>query len=178
MYSVKVLTAEELRDLYQKTYCHSKVNLEKKIEYFHCDDFHPSFFSDKKHEDTLRFTVVYNEKDILGICKFAWWECPGNYSISYLSTNKDYLKQGISKILIEETFRYFSNTYPNETLNFSGYSIEGWKYLRNSILEASVKHRVPISEKAIEYITEWTDEKRKLFDESREIIKNTYGYAY
>lgn len=178
MHSVKVLKAEELRDLYQKLYYNSKIDLEKQIKYFYCNDFHSYWNGNKKHEDTLRFVVVYNEKDILGICKFAWYECPETFSVSYLSTNKSYLKQGISKVLIEETFRYFSNTYPGHFLHFSGYSIEGWKYLRNKILEASVKYQVPISEKAIEYITEWTDEKRKLFDESREIIKNKYGYVY
>ena len=95
----------------------------------------------------VQFIVAYNDKDILGICKFAWFDISGKYSVCYLSTNKDYFKQGISKRILNELFKYFSKTYPNDILSFTGYSIDGWKYLREKILELSDKYNVKIDEK-------------------------------
>lgn len=65
--------------------------------------------------------------------------------------------------------------YPNEILNFTGYSIDGWSYLHKRILELSKKYNEKIREKAIEYVTDWNDEDRELFNKSREEIKKIYG---
>jgi aspartyl/asparaginyl-tRNA synthetase len=87
-------------------------------------------------------------------------------------------------------FKYFSETYPNETLHWSGYSIDGWKYLRKTILELSDKYNVKLNEKGIEYFTRWdnstktfiedySEESRKLYDQSKEEIKkynNDYDF--
>ena len=85
---------------------------------------------------------------------------------------------------MNELFKYFSKTYPNDILSFTGYSIDGWKYLREKILELSDKYNVKIDEKAIEYVIDWTKKKRKLFNKSRKIIsdkypdKHYYVYSY
>jgi len=169
----EILTVGEFISLYQKLYNERDVNLKEKIHYFDYNDF-DRWGGCQQHRDTLRFAVAYNERDITGVCKFAWWEGSGNYSASYLSVHNDYKNRGISKEMLEVFYKYFSETYPTETLHWTGYSIEGWKYLRNGILKASEKYNVTIKEKPIEFITEWTDENRRLFDESREIIKPVY----
>ncbi len=178
---IKVLTEDELSNLYRKLYQKvnggSKINLKDKIHYF---DYHDlsSWGGSEKHRNSLVFITAYNDKDILGICKFAYWDSGKNYSVSYLSTNNDYFQLGISKKLMEELFKYFSKKYPNETLNWSGYSVDGWKYLRKSILEMSKKYNVKILEKSIEYVTKWSDENRKLYDKSKKIIKKEYPSKY
>ena len=112
------------------------INLENKIKYFLYNDFN-NYSASENYKKTLRFIVCYNNKDILGVCKFANWSISGNFSISYVSTNIDYRNKGISKKILEVFFYYFSETYPNETLNLTGYSILGWVCLRKYNLEFS-----------------------------------------
>ena len=149
-YDVGIFTIDEADKLYIKYLNKYQWNysLKNKIHYF--SGFERSNFNDN-YNNTCRFIIAYNDKDILGICQFAYWSSSDHYAISYCSTNEDYFWMGISKRLLEELFKYFSKTYPNETLNFSGYSVEGWKYLRKYILEFSKKYNVKIKEKGIEY---------------------------
>jgi len=180
-FNIEIFTISEASDFHQKflekNKKYRKINLKTKIHYFDYNDFSTMFASDS-YKKSCRFIIAYNEKDILGICKFAYWDMSSNYAISYLSTNEDFFSKGISKKLLETTFKYFSETYPNETLSFSGYSIEGWKYLRKSILEFSKKYSVKITEKGIEYpgrSGKFSEEDWQLMSKSREEIKNTYG---
>ena len=175
---IEILNADEFRDIYNNLYCNvEKFDLKDKIHYFSYRDF-STYGGGNKHQDSLRFFVAYNDKDILGVCKFAYWESSKTYAVSYLSTNKDYMNQGISKKILDVLFDYFSKTYPTETMHWSGYSIQGWLYLRPSIKKMSNKYNVKIVDKAIEYITEWNDENRNLFDESRKIIMSEYNLEY
>jgi hypothetical protein len=173
---VEVLTADQFEKLYLKIYP-NQIDLNHLIKYFYWDDL-TSIFSSPKHSESIRLITAYNDKDILGICLIAWWEMSKHYSISYLSTNTNYLKMGISKKLLDKTFQYFSETYPNDELNFSGYSIEGWKYLHKNVVELAKKYHIKLKERAIHYITDWNDEKRQLYDKSREEINKLYGYEY
>ena len=181
-YKVEVLTGKEFRELYHKIYPYdydsdTNFDLKKKIHYF--DWNFDSSFADKKHRDSERLITAYNDKDILGICFFAWWDSGKHYSVSYLSTNSDYFNMGISKRLLDVLFKYFSETYPNEILYWSGYSIEGWKYLHPTILQLSKKYNVKLREKAIEYVKgDWTDETCELSNKSREEIKKLYPDWY
>jgi len=171
---VEVLTADEFRDLYFEIYP-EQVNLTDLIRYFSWNGV-DSFSGGDKHNDSIRLVTAYNNKDILGICFFAWWQSSGNYAISYLSTNKNYFNMGISKKILEEMFKYFSKSYPDDILTFSGYSIDGWLYLRKKILELSNKYNVDIKEKGIEYVADWTDNNRELYNKSKEEVKRLYGY--
>jgi hypothetical protein len=175
-YKVEVLTGKEFNELYLKLYPRQKVNLKDKIHYF--DWSFDNGFGDKKHNDSIRLITAYNEKDILGICFFAWWSSGDHYSVSYLSTNKDYFNMGISKRLLDVLFKYFSETYPDEIMYWSGYSIEGWKYLHPSIVQMSKKYNVKLREKAIEFFKGWSDETRELVDKSKEEIKKLYPEWY
>lgn len=182
-YKVEVLTSEEFNKLYFKIYPR-QTNLKDKIHYF---DWHfDNVFGDKKHRDSIRLITAYNKKDILGICFITWWSSGDHYAVSYLSTNKDYFQMGISKRILDVLFKYFSETYPDDIMYWSGYSIDGWKYLHPKILELSKKYNVKTKEKAIEYptkwdkntgefVTKWDDESHELFDKSREEIEKIYG---
>ena len=157
----EILTCAEFKDLLRT------ISIEK-IKYFDFDiDLYHS-------SDTCRFVVVHNDKMIIGICKFAYWDLSKNYCMSYVSTHPDYMDKGIAKSILNELFKYFRQNYVNETLCFTGYSIDGWKYIRPAIFKYSEQFNVKIDEKAIEYITDWTDEARLLFDQSREIISKLY----
>lgn len=112
------------------------------------------------------------------MCQVAYWSLSDHYAISYCSTNKDYFGKGVSKRLLEELFKYFSETYPTETLNFSGYSIDGWLFLRKYILEYSKKYNVKIKEKGVEYpgIGNHTmDEFYDMVGKTKKEIEDTYG---
>lgn len=191
-YKVEVLTADEFSKLYNKLYPYNydldenekQFHLKDKIHYFDYGDMKRSWWGRNQiYDKTLRLITAYNDKDILGVCKFAYWDSGKHYAVSYLSTNNDYFQMGISKKLLEELFRYFSETYPNETLNWSGYSIDGWKYLHPKILELSKKYNVKLKEKGIEYVTgptwiengKWKDEAIEIYDKSKEEIKRLYG---
>ena len=178
-YDIGIFTMEEASNLYQKILKANdfEYDLKDKIHYYDYHDFNSMYGSDN-YTKTCRFIIAYNEKDILGICKFANWASSNNYAVSYLSTNKDFSSMGISKKLLDSLFDYFSKTYPNETLNFSGYSVEGWKYLHKNILEFSKKYNVKIKEKGVEYpgrSGKHDDEFWDLTNKSKEEIKNIYG---
>jgi hypothetical protein len=180
-FDIGIFTIKEAQKLYQK-YLEKydyEYDLKDKIHYYDYNDF-DTFYASDNYIKTCRFIIAYNNNDILGICKFAHFELSDHYAVSYTSTNKDFLSMGISKKLLEELFKYFSKTYPNEILNFSGYSIEGWKYLRKYILEYSKKYNVKIIEKGVEYPgtgDKYTDEFWKLHDQSKEEIKKLYNIS-
>ena len=178
-YNVDIFTIIEAEDLYQNILKKNKFKyyLKDKIHYYSNGDFSTMFASDH-YIESCRFFIAYTDKDILGICKFANWDSTGHYAVSYLSTNKDFYSMGISKKLLDVFFKYFSKTYPNETLHFSGYSVEGWNFLHKNILEFSKKYNVKIREKGVEYPGKdgkHDDNYWKLTDKSREEIKNLYG---
>lgn len=177
-YKVDIFTIKESQKLYQSYLEKYDYNydLKDKIHYYSTDDF-STFSTSKKYLETCRFIIAYNNDDILGICKFAYFDLNKHYAISYCSTNKDYFGKGIAKKLLEELFKYFSKTYPNEILNFSGYSIEGWKYLRKYILEFSKKYNVKIFEKGVEYPGKagYSDDFFDLVHKSKEEVKRIYG---
>lgn len=158
-----VFTQEELRDFIQKRKLN---NLKEKIHYFSYDDL-SSLFCSKDYIENLKFIVSYTEKELVGICKFSYYSLSEGYAISYISTHEDYKNRGVAKAVIEELFKFFKSNFPNNTLSLSGYSINGWKYIRKYILMFSQKYNVRINEKPIEYVTEWTEKNRELFDESR-----------
>jgi len=187
-YKIDIFTIKEASDFYSKfinkndyhnyEFGYERYNLKKKIQYFDYIDMQ-SYGGSKKYNDTCRLIIAHSDTDILGICKFAHWDSSNSYSISYLSTNKDFFEIGVSKKLLEKMFDYFSKTYSNDVLAFSGYSVEGWKYLRKSILDFSNKYKVAIKEKSIQYpgiSGRFTEEEYELMDKSKEEIKNKYGY--
>jgi GNAT superfamily N-acetyltransferase len=173
-FDIGIFTIKEAQKLYQK-YLEKydyEYDLKDKIHYYDDDDF-DIFYTSDNYIKTCRFIIAFNENDILGICKIAFFESSNHYAVNYLSTNKDFLSMGISKKLLEELFKYFSKKHSNEILNFSGYSVEGWKYLRKYILEYSKKYNVKIIERGVEYpgLTGETDEYWKLCNQSKEEIK-------
>jgi len=177
-YKVEVLTGDEFRELYWKIYDKVNMNLKDKIHYFNWDDI-SSIFSKDKHKESSKFITAYNDKDILGVCYIAWWDSGEHYSVSYLSTNKDYFGMGVSKRILDVLFKYFSETYPNEIMYWSGYSIDGWKYLHKNVIEMAKKYNVKVREKAIEYMkNDWSDETRQLYNQSKEEIKKLYPEWY
>ncbi len=155
-------------------------HLKDKIHYFNGFD---KWGGSDEFRKSCRYIIAYNNDDILGVCQFAYWGSGGHYAISYCSTNRDYLSMGVSKRILEELFKYFSETYPNETLNFSGYSIDGWRYLRKYILEYSKKYNVKIFEKWMEYPgvdkhgvqRKQDDDFYDLYRKSKEEVKQIYG---
>lgn len=177
---VDVLNLKQFKKLLDKLYPYNydepekNINLEDKIHYFRYNDLN-SFYMSNEFENSLRFIAAYNENDILGIAKFAYWNSSSQYSTSYISVHIDYKHMGISKKILEKLFQYFSKTHPNEILSITGYSIEGWLYLRNTIRKLAAKYNIKIKEKPIEYITDWNDENHKLIIKSKDEIKKIYG---
>ena len=178
-YEVDIFTMEEASKFYwdfaDKNEKYRDIDLKDKIHYFHHFDSWSVSDNFRKH---CRFIIAYNDIDILGICEFAYYESSKNYAISYCSTNDEYFQKGISKKLLETLFKYFSETYPNETLNFSGYSPAGWYYLRKYILEFAEKYNVKIKEKPMEYPGKngkQDEEWFKLYNKSKEEIIKKYG---
>lgn len=182
-YQVKIFTNDEFYDFLNenrdKYHIYDEKNdLKSRIKYFDWNDF-SSWFPHwlKKHGETLRFIVAYNDDDILGICKFAWFDFGQHYSMSYCSTNKNYYQHGISKRLLEELFKYFSETYPDDTLHLSAYSVLGWKHLRKTILQLAKKYNVKIQEQSIKYDYSW-DTDEEIVKQSQDTIKDLYGSQY
>jgi len=179
-YKIDIFTIDEAYTFFYQNFLKKKgnkdYNLKDKIHYFDYYDFNNRFSNDL-YSKSCKLIIAHNDKDILGICKFAYWEGSKNYAISYLSSNKDFFSMGVSKKLLETLFKYFSEIYPNEILNFSGYSVDGWKYLRKSILELSKKYNVKIKEKGIEYpgIDGLKPDFYDLVSKSKEEIKKIYG---
>lgn len=171
-FDIKIFTADEFYNFFMSKYGQN-YDLKSKISYFNFDDL-SSLWSSDKHFKTQRFIVAYNNKDILGISRFAWFEFSG-YAMSYTQVNNDYRNKGISKMLLEKLFMYFSKNYSNEELNISAYTIDGWKYIRNTILNLSEKYNIKLREKAIEFISDWSEENRNLYKKSRKDIRNKYG---
>ena len=77
-YSVDVLTAGEFRKLFNELYPYN-YNLKDIIKYFSWNIDGGS----QKHHKSSRLITAYNDKEILGICFFAWWEASSTYSVSY-----------------------------------------------------------------------------------------------
>ena len=179
-YNVDIFTNKEAAELYRTYYYkyNYEYDLRSKIHYFR--EFDP-WSSSENYDKSSRFIVAYNDDDIIGICHIANYDSSDHWAISYCSTNKDYFQKGISKRLLEECFKYFSENYPNETLHFSGYSVEGWKYFRKYILEFANKYNVKIEEQGVGYpgpTGKQGDEFYDLVRTSNAEVKKLYGKRY
>lgn len=180
-YEIGIFTIDEAHSLYRKILENNdyNYNLENKLHYFNYNDFNTIYASDEFIE-SCRFIIAHNKNDILGICKFAYFDLSDNYSVSYLTTNNEFLSIGVSKKILDVFFKYFSKKYPNNILSFSGYSVEGWLYLRKNILTLSKKYNVKIKEKGVQYpgISGYNDEFFSLANKSKEEINKTYNNEY
>lgn len=177
----KVLTQEEFSYLIygnsgmpKKKY---SIDLDK-IRYFSFDDICRSWMASEKHTESLRYVVCYDKNHIYGALKFAWFEGSKNYSITYCSTNKEYVSQGICKEIIKVFCEYFSNTYPDENLNISQYSVSGWKYLRPTLLRYSKINNITFVDNIVGYFDDgkvYDKEYYELRDLSIKIVgRNDY----
>lgn len=119
-YKVEVLTADEFSDLYNKLYPYNydldenekQFHLKDKIEFFDYEDMNFSFGGrneggrNEMYYKTRRLITAYN-KEILGICKIAYFDLQKNVSVSYLSTNNDYFQNGNFKKIIGRIIQIF-----------------------------------------------------------------------
>lgn len=88
-YKVEILTGSKFSKLYHKLYPYdydsdTPFDLSKKIHYFNWNDVN-SYGGSQKHSDTSRFVTAYNNKDILGICFFSWWDSGDHTNLSNTS---------------------------------------------------------------------------------------------
>lgn len=178
-YKVDIFTVEQAQKFWRKFYKKKNYNysLLDKIRYYSHSDFHPYIpLAGDEYMKHCRIFIAHNNDDILGMAKFAWWNIQNHFAISYVSTNKDYYQLGVSRRLLETIMKYFSENYPNDILYFSGYSVEGWKYLRKYILEYSKKYNVKIIEQAVKYPGSkgYDKEFYDLYSSSKEEIKKLY----
>jgi hypothetical protein len=89
----EILTQEQLRKLIQEK---KQYKLVDKIHYFHSSDL-DSWCCPEHYLEHLKFVVCYNKKDIIGICKFAFYDLQNEYAISYISTHSNYKNKGVVK---------------------------------------------------------------------------------
>jgi len=174
-YKIEIFNQKNFSNFIYSKFRH--INIANDIKYFDYDNL-SDLWGSKKHNSSIRFIVAYNDNNILGIIMLAYWELQEHYSVSYISTNKNFRKTGISIKLINKLFEYFSTHHKNEILYLTGYSIDGWKYLRKYILLYSKKYNVEIKEKAIEYIEYNVEDDRELFNQSRKEIQQLYPGTY
>lgn len=170
--TIDVLTPRGLLNLYTDLFSDRNIHIQDKLKYFSdfdMDDYHHGEILKK----TLRFFVLHDKKDILGICKVGKWDNNPVLSLSYLSIHEDHKNKGYSKMLLEEVFEYVSTNYPGETFHITGYSIDGWKYMRPTLLNLSDKYKVKLKEKPVEHL-DGSAEGRELLRISRELIGNPY----
>lgn len=174
MFTVKVFTSAEFRDLYISLYENitaKGINPMSGIKYFSFDDF-ASCCSPKNYDKNLRFITAFSEKEIIGVAKIAYYDLTKSYGLSYISVRDEYKNIGVASALLECTIKYFAEKYPGKKLNPSGYTVDGWKYLRNKFNSYCNKYGVKFNDRAIEYVAEWNEETRKLYNESKLIINN------
>ena len=174
-YNLKVFTQNEFTDFYVKNYGYD-YNLSDRIEYFSYDDLSHIFGNDD-YNKSLRFIVAYNDKDILGIAKYAYYSMQKRYGVSFISTNNSFLKRGISENLVEEMLRYFSEHNKDEILGMSEYSITGWHSLRHNFRKFAKKYGVKVKEQKIGYGIK-TDDDLDLYNQSKKEIQELYPGTY
>jgi len=158
------MTASEFSKL---VYCgclpkENYVNDLKQIKYFSYDDFGCHFYGSKEYNDSLVFVVCYDEEHIYGVTKFAYFSNEEHYSISYCSTNKNYLNKGICSKMVDLFTSYFSQ-----------YSVSGWKYLRPLLLNLCKQKDISFRDNIIGYMDDdakYSDEYYTLRDISIKIV--------
>jgi hypothetical protein len=166
-----VVNIDGMSKLYNDYYNLGQKNIFNKIKYFVDSDL-SKWFMPESLEKSIKFFVICTEKEIIGIAKIGIWS-EGIISLSFLSVHNGHKGKNISKKLCDMVFRYMKENYPGETLHLTGYSVEGWNYLRPSLLRFSKTYNVPIKEKAIEYIEDTSPETYELLQKSRVIINGT-----
>jgi len=116
------------------------------IKYF--SETHPRQTSSSDNVEFVFFTEWIDNK-LVGLCKlktggsycYSHPEC--NDWVSFLSVDKDYQKQGISTKILNELFKYLlDNDY--KKILISGYSKNGFQFLRKNILELGCKYSIEI----------------------------------
>lgn len=90
-YEIKIFKINEAGDFIYYDFLERNPNykIEDKIKYFDYDDLYTHYHTSKSMEESLRIIIAYNKTDILGVCKFAYWEI----SKSKIILGKEYLKE-------------------------------------------------------------------------------------
>ena len=166
-----VVNIDDMSKLYEDYHNLGQKDIFNKIKYFSDSDL-TTWFMSESLVNSIKFFIICTEKEIIGVAKIGIWE-EGRISLSFLSVHNQHKGNNISKKLCEMVFQYMKENYPGETLHLTGYSVEGWNYLRPSLLRFSKTYNVPIKEKAIEYIEDRTPETYELLQKSKEIISGT-----
>lgn len=143
----------------------------KNINYFSYEDLRVLHFN-QKYNETLRFVVCYDLKNIYGIIKFAYFQNNKAHSISYCSTNSNFAQKGICKSLIDSLTDYFLIAHSGEKLATSEYTVKGWKYLRPLLINSCLLKSIPFVDNVVGYMTDGDDKKEfgELCDYSRKLI--------
>jgi GNAT superfamily N-acetyltransferase len=150
-----------------KEYYNLCQQLKSDLKYFSIDNFNRPYSSDL-YEQSKRFIICHNSKIILGICEIAMYD-KKYISISNLSVNKQFQRKGISKLLLNKLMEVLKSDFKDITLTCSQWSVSGWKYLRNSLLNICKENNINFTDNKIGFCeNNEYDEMYQLIDENKE----------
>lgn len=122
--TIKVFNQDTMYDIiYNNDSLPNVQDLDKRIKYFHYNDV-SKWGNDSKAKNL--YFVMYHDDYIIGISQLGWNEYAtdtNTYWISYTSIDHKYQGRGLSKILLEEVYKYASEH--NISLEGSRYSDRG-----------------------------------------------------
>lgn len=144
----KIVNVRQLREIIEGKYTFSR---QKKIKYFDTYDLTDRYLSDFEKQHNF-YAICYDEKTIYGISSFQIYDYDKeSFSISYLSVNKDHQGKGISKNLVKLIIKFIIDNYPNNKLRWSEWSVDGWKYLRKTLLTECKKYKISYIDNKVGY---------------------------
>lgn len=160
-------------------------NLDKNLKFFSYKDCHNSFAPDLYCNSFRMICVVNNNKtEIYALAKFAiFGSTSDRVSLSYISTHKDYLNKGLSRLILDKTFEYFENEFNsphsifhNLPIAISEFTPSGYKYIRPYFLSLCEKYNLPFYDNVVGHQEDDCDREEfsLLHRESRILYNKTY----
>lgn len=118
-----------------------------RIRYFSYNDF-----SYMQKDVNAFFVVMFDDDKVIGVAKVGYYsmnaKSENNYSISFLSIDKDYRKMGLARLMCDRLFKTAKEK--GYDISTSSYTFIGKKFLQHLFNEYSKKYDVKFYDKTEE----------------------------
>lgn len=141
---IKVLNVDQLSEIIYKDFDLADETLFDRIRYFSSNDLGYHFAQTNAY-----YVVAFDNAKIVGVAKVAYYKLSArhenNFSIPFLSVDKDYRGQGISKLLCDVLFKTAKER--GLEISTSSYTVLGKRYLQHIFNKYAMIHNVTFYDK-------------------------------
>lgn len=154
---IETYTYNNIKDLFlykldKESFDNKIIQLKSELKFFNPNDFDIPSYCSERYNNSVRFVIVHNDIDILGLCKLSSFDSSDNeLIINFMCVNSKYQKQGISKLIVNEVIHIKIKEFNDLVLVTSEWCSDGLKFIRPYLIKACEKNNILFIDSELEY---------------------------